>query len=164
MSIRAGRIARRQLTRHSIVHKRRPEHKTIIKHTARVLPPQRLKPNARIDATHARRDIRRHKVVEGDPHPLRGRSTPAVYSWLPNLGHVVAAERNGRREVRGVGAPVVDEDMLEERRLGHWVVEGGEGSVGREGERYEAYKEAHFVDDVVLVRGVLSGLEGLCMA
>lgn len=152
-----------QLTGHGIVHKRGPKRKTVIESTARVLPPLRLESDAGVDPARPSLNVRRDKVVERDAHPLRRRRAPAVDRRRPDLGHVVVAGCDCRGEVGGVGAPVVDEDVLEECGLGRRIVERGERMVGHEGGRDEDCQSAHRVNIVVSLFGeCLSGPTWSC--
>lgn len=115
-------------TRDIFIDKRPPESEAVVEGAALVLFSKRLKANGGIDAAGARRHVAGDKVVKSDADPLGRRRAARIGGGLAHLGHVVGARRNGRRKVGCVGAPVVDQDVLQEGHLGTWVVEHGIGS------------------------------------
>jgi hypothetical protein len=116
------------LTRDSLVHKRSPESEAVVECAARILSTRGLESYTRIDAASACADVRGNKVMEQDSHPLGCGGASAVACGRSSLCDIVRARCNSRRKIRSVSAPIVNQNVLEERGLYVGIVQSGIGS------------------------------------
>lgn len=144
------------LTRDMLIYERSPKQKAVVERRAIIIGSKRLPAYARIHAPSARRDISRCEIMEANTYPLGGGSSPGVQRGVPELRHVSGARRDGGREVRGVGSPVVNQDVLEKRGLRVWIVEGRDAMVGEQadchkGRTLDSGGERHLANGISIV-------------